>query len=782
MITAPFNFVPLNEDIFFPQWADDISHDIPFEDGESGVIDITITAKSPLFIRDSCNEQQFCNHNGTYYIPGSSVKGMVRSVMEILSFSKLNENLFMDSTYAVRDLSNAKNFYMSQMNQLNNTTYCGWLVKTDDGYVIEECGVPGRISHKQIDKALGIDFASHFKKVGFEKTSQYKYDLAGGVYKQIKVGELRKSTTNSKYDRRLFCDYDANGTEGTLVLTGQPTPRKDSGKMGDGKGFEFVFFEPKNPLKVSKQQLDNFKFAYFDGRDTEPQESPDWKFWKEKLLQGEKVPVFFQKQGGQLTHFGLSYLYKLPYKHSIADGIYTSHLGNEQLDLTQGLFGYVDKHTQRALKGRVQFSHFQAVENVQILPPREEILGTPRASYYPIYVRQQSKEFVTYMDADFHIAGRKRYPVHSGSHTTKTEKTGNENVSTTFTPLKEGVVFKGKLRYHNLKKAELGGILSALTFHKTPQTYHSIGMAKPLGYGKISVKVDGVTDLEACLRAFELHVSGQISDWSTRPQITELLTMATEQNNSGNSKLKYMSLSEFASNKTTGGDYLKCYSELDGITSVQPQTLISADDIKILEEENRAFIERQKAYEAKRKLQKEHDTLYAITKTSDNIDQIKAYLSKYPDSEHTGTLYERIEMLETVAQQKSRDAESSKANAQWEKVVAVDQKHKITALQGFLDQFPNASQVPEAKAQLEALTTPQQTNAFDLSKFSKFKPLAKNIRKLAGNKPLSEAQKEALEAHLLSIKDKTKNYKPSDYSSDDLLGGERAQAIKEQLV
>jgi len=43
MITAPFNFVPLNKKVFFPDWAEKVSHDIPFSDGESGVIDITIS-------------------------------------------------------------------------------------------------------------------------------------------------------------------------------------------------------------------------------------------------------------------------------------------------------------------------------------------------------------------------------------------------------------------------------------------------------------------------------------------------------------------------------------------------------------------------------------------------------------------------------------------------------------------------------------------------------------------------------------------------------------------
>lgn len=152
MITAPYNFVPLNKEIFYPSWADDVSHDVPFEDGESGEIDITITAKSPIFIRDSKNEQEFCQYNSEYYIPSSSVKGMVRNVLEIMSFSKMRLETFDDDTYAVRDLRN-RTLYMNNMKP--NIISCGWLkLDTDNNYIIEDCGTTGRIKHEEIDKIL----------------------------------------------------------------------------------------------------------------------------------------------------------------------------------------------------------------------------------------------------------------------------------------------------------------------------------------------------------------------------------------------------------------------------------------------------------------------------------------------------------------------------------------------------------------------------------------------------------------------------------------------------
>ena len=54
---APFNFVPLSDQVVFPDWADKISQDIPFEDGESGTIELKITAQSPIFVRNGHTQE-----------------------------------------------------------------------------------------------------------------------------------------------------------------------------------------------------------------------------------------------------------------------------------------------------------------------------------------------------------------------------------------------------------------------------------------------------------------------------------------------------------------------------------------------------------------------------------------------------------------------------------------------------------------------------------------------------------------------------------------------------
>jgi CRISPR-associated protein (TIGR03986 family) len=556
MITAPYNFVPLNKEVFHPSWSQHVSHDIPFEEGESGVIEIEIEAKSPIFIRDNEKKEEFCQFDGRYFIPSTSIKGSIRSVLEILSFSKLSESLINDNTYAVRDLL-YRDLYLSHMTPKN--TFCGWLKKKGIGFVIEDCEIPGRIKHEEIDSIFNIRFASKFKQQNFKnkpeyKTAMYKYDLLKGL-------ELTQMFDKGREVQLKKVHTKGNDKKGTIVVTGQASGRKDRGKF-DAKVYEFIFFDAKRELPVETKVFENFKFAYFDDRTTEPKESPDWGFWKKRLAKGEKVPVFFQKDPkGGVKHFGLSYLYKLPYAHSVSEGIPSSHK-NQTLDLAETLFGYVD--AANALKGRVIFSHFHAVNSPKPLPKRTEILGTPRASYYPMYVKQNGGNHKSYMNDGFELAGRKRYPIHNTQTPLKTVDTGNEKIGTTFAPLPSQTLFKGKMVYHNLKKEELGAILSALTFHNTPECYHSLGMAKSLGYGKTTFKIKTALDLSSYMGDYEKMMLSFTPDWLSSPQVTELLTMASNQNNHKSSELKYMELKSFAETKKNK-EFLKPYSQLDGI-------------------------------------------------------------------------------------------------------------------------------------------------------------------------------------------------------------------------
>ena len=113
-IPSLYNFVPLSSTVIYPKWADTVSHDMPFSDGVSGAIDIKAIAHSPIYVRNNGNfpennvdrnnlEQyrKFFSMGNAYYIPGSTFKGTIRNVIEIISFSRIRID---DKKYSFRNL------------------------------------------------------------------------------------------------------------------------------------------------------------------------------------------------------------------------------------------------------------------------------------------------------------------------------------------------------------------------------------------------------------------------------------------------------------------------------------------------------------------------------------------------------------------------------------------------------------------------------------------------------------------------------------------------------
>lgn len=114
-INAPYNFVPLNEMVVIPEWGGEISQDLPFSDGEDGCIDVIVSNLSPII---TCDDKSEKNNEGKYvrcpahiekdeekhyYLPGSGLKGMLRNVLEIMTFGKMQQ--YNDDFFGYRDFT-----------------------------------------------------------------------------------------------------------------------------------------------------------------------------------------------------------------------------------------------------------------------------------------------------------------------------------------------------------------------------------------------------------------------------------------------------------------------------------------------------------------------------------------------------------------------------------------------------------------------------------------------------------------------------------------------------
>lgn len=680
-IKAPFNFVPVSNHVYFPDWADQISHDVPFSDGLSGQITVELKAETPIFIRDSEEITRFChikdkNGNAEFFIPGTSLKGTIRSVLEILSFAKMDK--INDHKFAIRDLHNPDVYNL--MKDSKNIR-CGWLrtKKDENGEdigIIRDCDRPWRISHEQLDAEFKTNFVSKFKKDSIDtidfgkdsnKTAKFKYEIISNT----KCTLVHNFIPTLEVNNQQRCKFSNKGQKGTVVLTGQPGVR--------GKFYEFVFIEPtdlnSDPIIVDAKTLSEFKFHYLDH---DPKHiSADWQWRKEELLNGNEIPVFFRTDKTIKTivkDLGLSYLYKMPYTHSVKSLLPEDHkLGFFKPDLAECILGFTDD--EDALKGRVQFPAARAdMATAKEDELKSTILGSPKASYYPIYIKQLKQQnedgfvvrkdnrpfYNTYMDLKAELSGRKRYPVRDGISSNMPK--GTPNMGVQFIPLKKGAKFIAKINYFNLRPVELGGLLSALTFHNNAtECYHGLGMAKSYGFGRVSLRIiNDVENTNKYLTAFETAVETylRVKDpdffWYKSIQIKEFIAMAKVQkfldNKEYNSRMKYMDLPDFAGAKADKkfdsgiekrGFYLEKYSEIvpnnpdiksysdDKLEAeIKPQAInaykqLNKEKISFLEEERlkKVALELEKEEKEKKKKQKEEDDRLKKLKEKEEAEQ-----------------------------------------------------------------------------------------------------------------------------------------------------------------
>ena len=748
MITAPFNFVPLSDKVLFPDWSEQVSHDVPFSDSQSGVIDITITAKSPLFIRNhevngdkyyidnngNMISTEFCNHKGQYYIPGSSVKGMVRNVLEIMSFGKLKLDTKKHTKItSVRDMTNSKEL-------VGTAKGCGFLKKDTNGeWIIIDYGKPRTIEYtNQTDKI--IKFGNTTINCDFD-TAKDKYE-SNGMYPVIRVITDTKDLINGDGNvigNKNIATVSNNGEEAYLILTGGI----------DNKKNEFVFANSdrkENPIKNIDKAVSKFIDVYFNS------DSVDGTFWKENVDENIGIPIFYIKdKNNNITDIGLSQLFKLAYNYTIDDATkqvietVTKTVSGTQriyqkLDLTESIFGAIQEEITKdnkskkvncALKGRVQFSHFKCNSNPEEFERITTVLGSPNPSFYPEYIQQNCKEngkvqndkYNTLMDKTAKIAGWKRYPLRYGKP--KLIRADEDTDSaTTFTPIGtynknnfNEFTFSGKVRFHNLNKAELGALISALTFHNNHNNfYHNIGMAKSLGFGKIKIDLDTSKYIDA-LQEFEILMQEWTTEklkkkWLETEQIKELFTMSFKDLNIDN-KLKYLKLdpenniNEFVDAKNekinreyVGRDCLPKVSQMFDISNNYPVSLLRPE---VLEE-------REKIRELEDKKRKFLNNLNNAKKTK-NIQILENLLQSELTLEEEEKVNDAIKYIKNEIQEIENQKLQEEANIKWEKIHhPSNSKYLKDALKKFIEDYPNSPKVIDAKKELENMSGTSESN------------------------------------------------------------------------
>ncbi len=564
---APYNFVPLPEQVVEAELPLP-SHAAYDPNRFTGRIVCTLTTASPLYVRCGYAPADYADHgdkafheltetqqqaraqffhhgdSSTPVIPGSSLRGMLRALVEIASYGKMERVMDRQLFYrSVGDRQRYQPLFVENCGLVRHApnpsapchrtrVHSGFLRQRGGGYVIEECDY-ARIDH-DASNAHGIaaipaipttpnkpDEPLMVGKPGAGKIPNWKYqhqtiyvnaDPAEQDY-FFKAQPRRHKDLYLRFRGVRQASFTAgqlpNAQEGTLVITGHM----------QNKHLEFVFLHNPPAGTPRIHHVDHEQIRRFEGEDqiTQWQEGA---FAKDEPRRGARrdngllcdgEPVFFLLNAtGSVRFFGRAQLFRLPYGTAPFNFVPETHRTPTKIDIAEAIFGFVrdeqqeDAGVPQTLAGRVFVGDGRAVardgvwlrEGEETITP--QILGSPKPTTYQHYLVQTEATQADSRGYDSTLGqttlrGHKLYWHKGNVDGNAIRETNVEKIRTArkqythFRPVKDGVSFNFDLRFENLSAVELGALLWVLRLAADDRNRLTLGMGKPLGMGAVAI-------------------------------------------------------------------------------------------------------------------------------------------------------------------------------------------------------------------------------------------------------------------------------------------------------
>jgi len=340
---APYNFIPLNESVITVEPF--MRNDKYRDDRLTGYIDCNLKTLTPIYIRGCLTEAEvkegkeakdksdFFSPNVGIRIPGSSLRGMIRTLVEIVSWGKFG--FFEDRGLYFRglaDMSNLREEYQRRMVDKDDCHYpqieAGFLKKEGHNYKIvpskkdkNGCQIYRPLFDKYTKRVNGLgrrlnEFTSEV--VYFQQEKPISHPHGGIKLKYAKVTSV--STTKDS----------SHPTRGFLV---------SSGLFGDKKHMHWLINEPgTGKIPIPECDIENYK------KDEDRKD-------KAKLLEKckdhskypEGIPCFYiewtDKRGKNRVSFGHTGMFRLAYEKSIGEHVPDFLQDENNTDLAEAIFG-----------------------------------------------------------------------------------------------------------------------------------------------------------------------------------------------------------------------------------------------------------------------------------------------------------------------------------------------------------------------------------------------------------------------------------------------------------
>ena len=494
--TAPYNFVslpakalpsPLNEKRnIFKESNDDkkiksaFADYIASTDQLAGSIEFEIEALTPLFI-GGAGEQSF-SPAGKPIIPGSTIRGMVKKLLKIVSCGSWEADedtndkhpyfrCLMAPKSAPAWMADLHDVYTRRMTSNDTTngetaknTKAGFLAEDKDGkyFIFPALEQPKKMLIREYETKFHTQIPKNIKKA---PSISWRDDTAYII-------------TGSQSDDKLANDFD----EYKRLLEA-----KDN-KIGK----QFVRYiclrhadwslRHSVPDKVVQDYIDDKKRNGVDLLQNGILKAAQVKKMGYPIPADIKsvVPCCYIIENGKVSAFGHGESFRIPYKHSIMDAVPDGL--KDTIDFADAIFG------QAALWGsRIYFDDAEPVgktsaEETDWLHP---LLG-PNPTSYQLYLKQTpGKPLIHWEKNNIRLRGYKLY-WHNAQPDWKAKRDEqNEKITHKAAPLSKGSRFTAKIQFKDLSKEELGALLTVFDMRGHKNIAYKLGQGKSLGFGSI---------------------------------------------------------------------------------------------------------------------------------------------------------------------------------------------------------------------------------------------------------------------------------------------------------
>lgn len=522
---APYNFVPLPERVV-PAELPLPGHNRYDPNLFTGRIACTLTTASPFYVRCGLTLEQFqqgleAKHLPEFFylqakeqpvIPGSSLRGMLRALVEIVSYGKVDRVTDRPRYFyrAVVKDDLLHHSYSHVMGKFGRNVAAGFLeCEGDRWYVRPAKPISGRsfIKVKEWDKKSGrqlIPSSLEYKRLDDDDYTP-QYVPCSFTTKRDQQGVI-------EVDRIGPSGSILDGFEGIMITSGNMLETNQKGQRGRLERTSHTIIRKETEdtrIPISPQAVEDYRAGL-----TEFQKSHPFDKHSGALIADR--PIFYCKPSSsehEITAFGHSPNFRLPYRFPGSERAATPRdfvpealRREDEIDLAEAIFGTVRRQKQsgniQAIAGRVFVSDGQLAVGqddpfLTAEPVTPQVLGSPKPTTFQHYLAQPQaeqaalKHYASAPVTETVIRGHKLY-WHKGEapeftlSSEQRQKTSDTQL-TQIRPVKPGVRFEFTIHFENLRKEELGALLWVLDKAADEQYRLKLGMGKPLGLGAVHI-------------------------------------------------------------------------------------------------------------------------------------------------------------------------------------------------------------------------------------------------------------------------------------------------------